>query len=77
MNETELQSAISRSISHNEIVHCEWDGGDAAALVTELSAIYEGDVDSVRENDGTIDVWGCPDDGVGDMDWRLRVTLTA
>ena len=72
---TELQSAISRSISHNEIVHCEWDGGGEAALVAELSSIFEGDVESVRENDGTIDVWGCGDADV--MDWRLRVTLTA
>ena len=73
-----LQDAIDRSISHTEIVHLEWDGDDEATLVAELYAIYDGDVDSVRTNDGTIDVWGFREDAPeGEMDWRLCVTLTS
>ena len=69
---TTLKDAINRSISHDEIVHCEWDGGDESALVAELSEVSE-DVDSVRTEDG-IDVWGT--DSAGEMEWRLLVTLT-
>ena len=73
-----LLEAIERSISQTEIVHLEWDGGDEATLVAELYAIHDGDVDSVRLDDGTIDVWGFREDAPeGDMDWRLCVTLTS
>jgi hypothetical protein len=72
----DLQNAIDRSSSHNEIVRIEWSGGDEATLVSELGAIYDGEIDSTRENDGSIDVWGYRRDaGDGEMDWRLNVRL--
>ena len=75
MNAT-LREAIDRSSSHNEIVAVEF-AGDSSDLIAALNALYDGEIDDARENDGTIDVWGysahAPE---GEMDWRLRVTLT-
>jgi len=71
-----LKEAIDQSVRQNEIVTAEF-AGDEASLVAELSAEYDGEVDSTRENDGTIDVWGYREDApTGQMEWRLRVTLT-
>lgn len=71
-----LAQAIERSRSHTEIVTVEWDGGDEATLVAELHSLYDGEVDSARENDGTIDVWGYRAEAPeGEMEWRLRVAL--
>lgn len=54
-NGTETESAIARSISHNEMVQVEVE--DPAQLVDWISENYS-DVDSCRENDGSLDVWG-------------------
>ena len=64
-----IQNAIARSISHTEIVACEF-AGDAAELATFVATEINSD-DAVfsEENDGTIDI----DNG----DWRIRVTLIA
>lgn len=51
----DLQVAIDRSISHDEIVSVEWAGGDESALVTKIQSMTGQDVDSVRTNDGRID----------------------
>ena len=65
-----IQNAIARSVSHTEIVACEFSG-DAAELATFVATELENTDDAVfsEENDGTIDV----DNG----DWRIRVTLIA
>jgi len=54
-NGTETETAIARSISHNEIVRIECE--DPAQLADWISANYEA-VDHARENDGSLDVWG-------------------
>lgn len=71
-----LQDAIDRSISHNERVHCTFEG-DHSDLMVALDAIYyDGEIDSATENTGEIDVWGWQDGMAnGEMEWRLCVTL--
>lgn len=72
-----LQQAIDRSRSHNESVSVELVGDDQTDIETALHAIYDGEIDSAKENDGTIDVWGWTEGmAEGEMDWRLKVTLT-
>lgn len=78
-----LQQAIDRSRSHNESVSVEYAVEGATkidrtvALEMALSDIYDGEIDSANENDGTIDVWGWTEGmAEGEMDWRLKVTLT-
>ncbi len=63
-----LQTAIDRSVSHTEIVACEF-AGDYDDLSAALAAegISSDDYVAMAENDGTIDVAA--------DDWRLRVTL--
>ena len=65
-----IENAIARSISHTEIVSCEFSG-DATDLATFVVTEIENTDDAVfsAENDGTIDI----DNG----DWRIRVTLIA
>ena len=73
----DIYDAFARSGSHTEIVACEYAGGDDCNLVADLAAMYDGEIDHVRDNDGTIDVWGFREDAPeGEMDWRLKVTLT-
>ena len=72
----DIYDAFARSGSHTEIVACEY-AGDEAALLADLAAMYDSEIDHVQENDGTIDVWGFREDAPeGKMDWRLNVTLT-
>lgn len=65
-----IENAVERSISHNEIVACEFDGdyGDLVVFVHETMANGNDAIFS-EENDGTVDV----DDFDGQ--WRVRVTL--
>ena len=72
-----LQQAINRSVSHDEIVSCVWNGGDESDLIAELATLYEGEIFAAKENDGTIDVWGTQPSDFEDLTaWRLRVELT-
>jgi len=72
-----LRQAIDRSRSHNEIVSIEYAATDSTELELALGDIYDGQIDSACENDGAIDVWGWTEEMAdGEMDWRLRVTLT-
>ena len=72
----DIYDAFARSGSHTEIVACEY-AGDEAALLADLAEVYDGEIDSVRENDGTIDIWGFREESPeGQTDWRLKVTLT-
>ena len=69
--ETEIKSAITRSISHShtETVHVEVDDLEAAYMVVSVEA---DDCDRNTEDDGSVDVWGSCD---GD-DFRLRLRKT-
>lgn len=69
---TTLRNAIDRSMSHDEIVRVEVEDQQAALqIIGELTAA---DIDWVRENDGSIDVWGWSEDTPEDeQDWRLRL----
>ena len=67
-----IEDAIARSISHNEIVRCEFEGDETALTVWLHDNVANGN-DAVisRENDGTLDVCDI------DMAWRIRVALSA
>lgn len=72
-----IESAIERSISHNEIVRVEveWpktrQSSSAEEIILDWVDAIEGvdDVDCAQENDGTYDVWGTRN---GD-NWRIRI----
>lgn len=54
---TDINSAIGRSISHNEIVRVTVaDQSEALGYLDESGRITE--LDSARENNGDLDVWG-------------------
>jgi hypothetical protein len=64
--DTELEAAIKRSVSHNEIALVICD--DPAQLAYYIEAEYD-ETDHARENNGDIDVWGT----VAGDDFRLRL----
>lgn len=72
---TDLQSAIDRSISHNEIASVRLEARDISEVLAELGSLYDGEIDSARENDGSYDVWGYPEGTENETDWRLNVQL--
>lgn len=65
-----LENAVARSISHNEIVDCQF-AGDWKSLQAYVSDTFANGSDAVfsEENDGTIDIADF------DGDWRVRVTF--
>lgn len=63
-----IENAIARSISHTEIVKCEFVG-EYSDLLAWLNDNTDGQNTVSEENDGTIDV---ASDG-----WRVNVTLVA
>ena len=65
-----IENAVARSISHNEIVSCEF-AGDWKSLKAHVADTFTNGNDAVfsEENDGTIDIADI------DGDWRVRVTL--
>ena len=65
-----IENAVARSISHNEIVVCEFSG-DRKSLQSHVADTFANGNDAVfsEENDGTIDIADI------DGDWRVRVTL--
>lgn len=64
--DSELEAAIKRSISHNEIVRVECE--DTAQLADYIESEYD-EADHATENNGDKDVWGkCAGD-----DFRLRL----
>jgi hypothetical protein len=75
---SQLENAIARSQSHNEIVNVEIVASDISEVIAELNAIYDGEIDSSTENDGSEGIWGWTEDmAEGQMDWRINVTLVA
>ena len=69
----DIENAIARSISHNEIAHCTFEGDEAELRyrIEENTADYT-DYNVSEENDGSLDVYSLDD---GDGAWRIRVTL--
>jgi cyclic pyranopterin phosphate synthase len=63
-----IEEAITRSISHTEIVRVTFSGGIADAL-SEVNAIVE-DYDNATENNGDEDVWGTMENG---SEFRIRI----
>jgi hypothetical protein len=63
-----IENAIARSISHTEIVKCEFVG-EYSDLLAWLNDNTDGQNTVSEENDGTIDV--------ASDDWRVNVTLVA
>lgn len=77
MNETIIRDAISRSISHNEIVHVTVDEADTCRIHELVSATVCIDwdySDENRDDDGheVLDVYSL--DGDHDQ-WRIKVTF--
>jgi hypothetical protein len=71
----DIENAIARSISHNEIAHCTFEGDEAELRyrIKENTADYtDYQINVSEENDGSLDVYSL-DDGHGA--WRIRVTL--
>jgi hypothetical protein len=75
-NEQIIREAISRSISHDEIVHVKINGDSGDAL-TVIHHIVDCEVDYAMcdyEGIDTLDVWGYDEDAMpGEMLWRLAV----
>ena len=69
---TEIKSAIARSISHTEIVRVTV--ADTAAQTESLENVSRLEVvagcDYAIENDGSLDVWGTTEDG---SEFRIRI----
>lgn len=68
--ETEIRTAIARSISHTEIVHVEVDDLEVAYLAVSVES---DECDRTTEDDGSVDVWGSCD---GDA-FRIRLRKSA
>ena len=64
--ETNIESAIARSISHTEIVRV--NVSDIRAALDAVRVISD-ECDYARENDGSLDVWGL----LNGSDFRIRV----
>ena len=68
---TTIKDAITRSISHTEIVRVTFAGGDIADALAEVNALAE-DYDYTTENDGEEDVWGATESG---DEFRIRIVI--
>ena len=64
--ESTLAAAITRSITHTEIVRVECE--NPAGLAGWIADNYD-EVDAARENDGDLDLWGKR----SGQDFRLRI----
>lgn len=73
---TQIQNAIDRSISHNEIVHLTIDGDSGDALEA-IHSVFDGETDYAMidyEGVDTMDVWGWTEETRKDeQDWRLAI----
>jgi hypothetical protein len=66
-----IAEAITRSISHTEIVRVTFSAGDIAEALGEVNAIAD-DYDNTTENDGDEDVWGTMENG---DEFRIRIAI--
>lgn len=66
---TIAESAVDRSMSHNEIVHIKW----TYAVAAELAAMADDSV-VVGDDRGTVEYWGTSDDVAGgESEWRVHL----
>jgi hypothetical protein len=76
---SQIENAIARSQSHDEVVHLEIVG-DFDAVLTEIYAQIDSDtteIDYATKNDGSYDIWAFdPDADDSSSLWRINVTLT-
>lgn len=76
-----LQAAIDKSRLQNEIVHVTIETACDISTIVAFLDDQSDNIDSVRESDGSFDVWGWSDAmeqaGNGDMEWRLGLTIVA
>jgi hypothetical protein len=76
---SEIKTAIEQSIAQNEIVRVTLSVVSDISTVAAFAGDHSDNVDYVRENDGSFDVWGWSNEmesaGRGEMEWRLNVTL--
>jgi len=75
--ESEIQSAIDRSISHDENVHLEIDGSFDDVMVA-IDSLADCEFDYAMISKNVIDIWGFDEDAKnGEMIWRLCISLCA
>ena len=76
----QIKASIERSQSHDEIVHVTIPHTDISN-VFDFAQDFAEQVDYVRENDGSYDMWGftneSEENSTGEMEWRINVTLEA
>lgn len=76
---SEIKAAIEQSIAQNEIVRVTLTMVSDISTVAAFAGDHSDNVDYVRENDGSYDMWGWSDEmevaGNGGMEWRINVTL--
>lgn len=74
---SQLKAAIKQSIAQDEIVRVTLDADDIE-MVANVARDEAANVDYVRENDDSFDLWAW-EDGMteSEMSWRLNVTLNA
>ncbi len=75
----QIEAAIARSISHDEIVHLTIDGDSGDALVAAHIA-WDGETDHRMidaEGVDTMDIWGWTDETpANEQDWRLAIRFS-
>jgi hypothetical protein len=73
-NEQVIRDAISRSMSHNEIVRCEINGGDIHDLVS-ASVSQDWDYSSENRDDQGREVLDAYSTDDATDQWRIKVTI--
>ena len=78
---SQIEPAIERSESHNEIVAVNVTLCSDISTVAEIAKSYADNVDYTNEGDGSWDMWGWSNEmeaaGKCEMQWRIRVTLAS
>ena len=70
--ESTIKDAITRSISHTEIVAVKVVAKDIAEALSEVN-VHSEEYDHAQENDGSWDVWGIDSERMAEF--RIRITL--
>ena len=69
---SEIQDAILRSVSHDEIVHVSITLADGEDIFSVLEGVPADDM--IQLEHGEWDVWGSDEDAGGE--WRLHIYLS-
>lgn len=73
---TQIESAIARSQSYNEIVSL--DAPSKQAVLDAIAELWDGETDYVMVEPDLMDVWGWTDETPENkQDWRLNVRIEA